>query len=36
MHKLSKKTWRLGVLAREYSTQSRRDAKNNLRGLRYE
>ena len=36
MNKLSKKTWRLGVLARDYSTQSRGDAKNNLKGLRYE
>ena len=30
------KTWRLSVLARDYFTQSRRDAKNNLKGLRYE
>jgi hypothetical protein len=29
----NKRTLRLSVLAREYFTQSRRDAKNNLKGI---
>jgi hypothetical protein len=34
--KSKKKTWRLSALAREFFTQSRRAAKNNLKGLSYE
>lgn len=30
------KTWRLSVLASDCFTQSRRAAKNNLKGLKYE
>lgn len=33
---ITNKTWQLSVLAREFYTQSRRDAKDNLNGLRYE